>query len=80
MPFMAETVAQLETRLSEVRTAISQALVQSYSVAGRSVTRNLAELRKLEKDLERKLSRLNGNAVILSDFSELDSDLISGRF
>lgn len=77
---MAETAEQLETRLAEVRAAISAALVQSYSVAGRSVTRNLAELRKLEKDLERKLARLTNGPVILSDFSQLDSDLISGRF
>lgn len=77
---MAETAAQIETRLTEVRAAISAALVQSYSVAGRSVTRNLAELRKLEKDLERKLARLTNGPVILSDFSELDADLISGRF
>jgi len=77
---MAETQAQLETRLSEVRQAISQALIQSYSVAGRSVTRNLAELRKLEKDLERKLSRLNGRVLVVSDFSNTDADLVSGRF
>ena len=77
---MAETQAQLETRLSEVRQAISQALIQSYSVAGRSVTRNLGELRKLEKDLERKLSRLNGRVLVVSDFSNTDADLVSGRF
>jgi hypothetical protein len=77
---MAETQAQLETRLAEVRSAISQALIQSYSVAGRSVTRNLAELRKLEKDLERKISRLNGRVLVVSDFSNTDADLVSGRF
>jgi hypothetical protein len=77
---MAETQEQLETRLSEVRQAISQALIQSYSVAGRSVTRNLAELRKLEKDLERKLSRLHGRVLVVSDFSNTDADLVSGRF
>jgi hypothetical protein len=78
---MAETAQQLETRLAEVRSAISAALIQSYSVAGRSVTRNLAELRKLEKDLERKLSRIHGSGpIVLTDFSDLDSDLISGRF
>jgi hypothetical protein len=75
---MAETQAQLETRLSEVRQAISQALIQSYSVAGRSVTRNLAELRKLEKDLERKLARLNNGPVILSDFSHMHEPLDGG--
>ena len=78
---MAETAQQLGTRLAEVRSAISAALIQSYSVAGRSVTRNLAELRKLEKDLERKLSRIHGSGPIVpTDFSDLDSDLISGRF
>ena len=75
---MAETQAQLETRLSEVRQAISQALIQSYSVAGRSVTRNLGELRKLEKDLERKLARLNNGPVILSDFSHMHEPLDGG--
>jgi hypothetical protein len=77
---MAETAQQLETRLAEVRSAISAALIQSYSVAGRSVTRNLAELRSLEKDLERKLARLTNGPIVLTDFSDLDSDLISGRF
>lgn len=78
---MAETQEQLEARLAEVRSAISSALIQSYSVAGRSVTRNLAELRKLEKDLERKLARVTGSGpIVLSDFSELDSDTVSGRF
>ena len=79
---MAETAAQLETRLSEVRAAISNALnAQSYSVAGRSVTRtNLAELRQLEKDLMRRLNRLNNGAFVISDFSQADADNVSGRF
>ena len=79
---MAETAAQLETRLAQVREAITAALTaQSYSMAGRSVTRsNLAELRSLEKDLERKLARLTSGPIILSDFNDLDADLISGRF
>ena len=79
---MAETVAQLETRLSQVRAAIANALTaQSYSVAGRSVTRsNLGELRQLEKDLMRRINRLNNGAFVISDFSQADADNVSGRF
>lgn len=70
---MAETAEQLETRLTECRAAIKSALVQSYSIGGRSLTRNLAELRKLEKDLERKLSRLSGSGpLVISDTSTGD--------
>jgi hypothetical protein len=78
---MAQTSEQLEAALVKVRAAIEAALVQSYSVSGRSVTRNLAELRKYEKDLERKLARVNGSGpVIISDFSNADSNTVSGRF
>jgi hypothetical protein len=62
---MAQTAEQIQERLDECRAAISAALVQSYSVSGRSVTRNLAELRKMEKDLERKLTRLTGSGPLV---------------
>lgn len=69
---MAETAAQLETRLINVRAAIERViLAASYSVAGRShQNQQLVELRKYEKDLERKLSRLSGSGpLVLSDTS-----------
>lgn len=79
---MAETVAQLETRLTNVRAAIDRALnVQSYSISGRQITHaNLESLMKLEKELQRKLSRLQGKNLVVSDFSNTDADLVSGRF
>ena len=79
---MAETVAQLETRLANVRASIDRVLnMQSYSISGRTVSHaNLDALMKLEKELQRKLSRLQGKNIVLSDFNTLDADLISGRF
>jgi len=79
---MAETVAQLETRLANVRAAIERAVqVQSYSISGRQITHaNLDQLMKLEKELQRKLSRLQGKNLVVSDFSNTDADLVSGRF
>lgn len=64
---MAETSAQLETRLTNVRAAIERAvLAASYSIAGRSHTnQQLKELRMLERDLERKLSRLTGSGPLV---------------
>jgi hypothetical protein len=35
---------------------------------------------KLEKELQRKLSRLQGKNLVVSDFSNTDADLVSGRF
>lgn len=79
---MAETAAQLETRLANVRAAIDRAInAASYSIASRQHTnQTLKNLRDLEKDLERKLARLINGPIVLTDFSQLDSDKISGRF
>lgn len=79
---MAETIQQLQTRLTNVRAAIDRALqAQSYSVGGRQISHaNLNSLMKLEKDLQRKLSRLQGRTLVASDFSNTDADLVSGRF
>lgn len=77
---MAETVAQLQIRLTNVRAAIDRALnVQSYSISGRQITHaNLESLMKLEKELQRKLARLNNGPVILSDFSHMHEPLDGG--
>ena len=79
---MAETLAQLETRLANVRASIERVLqVQSYSISGRQVSHaNLKELRQLEKDLMRRINRLNNGAFVISDFSQADADNVSGRF
>jgi len=67
---MAQTAEQLETDLAAVREAIRQAYVQSYSVSGRSVSRNLDQLMQREKDLERKLARVSGSGpLVISDTS-----------
>lgn len=70
---MAQTIAEIETELAEVRQAIRDCLKagQSYSKPGLSFNRVQFEaLTKREKQLELKLSRMsNGGAFILSDFS-----------
>jgi hypothetical protein len=72
---MAETAQQIQTRLDECRAAISAALMQSYSVAGRSVTRNLPELRKLEKDLMRRLARVSGSGPLVLSETAQEADV-----
>jgi len=70
---MAQTAAELQAELTEVRQAIRDCLKagQSYSKPGMSFNRVQFEaLTKREKQLELKLSRMsNGGAAILSDFS-----------
>lgn len=59
---MSQTAAEIEARLVKVRAAIDRAiLAASYSIGGRSHSnQGLTELRKLEKELMRQLSRLTG--------------------
>jgi len=69
---MAETSAEIQTRLANVRAAIARVLeLQSYSKPGMSATRaNLDVLLKHERQLELKLSRMDdGGAIILGDFA-----------
>jgi hypothetical protein len=68
---MAQTVEQLETRLEGVRAAIDRAInAHSYSLAGRQhVNQSLKELRAVERSLVLQIRRMQGGAVVLSDFS-----------
>lgn len=76
---MSETAAQIETRLTAIRTAITDVLTggQSRTVNGVSIQMPpLESLYKQEKALELKLSRMasvgGSGAAIVSDFSHTE--------
>lgn len=82
---MAETVAQIEARLTAIRTAITDVLTggQSRTVNGVSIQMPpLDSLYKQEKALELKLSRMadsgGSGAAIISDFSHTEGGEGSG--
>lgn len=66
---MTQTIAELRTRLANVRLAIDAALTgKSYRIGDGQSQRelqrqDLSDLRKLEAELERDIARLSGGGV-----------------
>jgi len=69
------TLAEMQTELTEVKTAISAIYAggQSYGVDGQQVQKaDLRELRRIKKELESNIARLSRGMVRVSDVREGD--------